>query len=76
MFDFKSADQLDSKQTHEIYEKFSNQRLPSLYSRFLVGNTKFVRAEGSFLYTDKSEKIFDFTGGLGVANFGHNHPRI
>lgn len=76
MFNFKTADQLDSEQTHALYEKFSNQRLPSLYSRFLVGNTKFVRAEGPFLYTDNSDKIFDFTGGLGVANFGHNHPRI
>jgi len=35
-----------------------------------------VTAEGEFLYTKSGTKVFDMTGGLGVANMGHNHPRI
>ena len=36
----------------------------------------FEKANGVYLYTDKNEKILDYTGGLGVLNHGHNHPEI
>ena len=36
----------------------------------------FKKAVGVYIYTDSGKKIIDFTGGLGVLNHGHNHPRI
>ena len=33
-------------------------------------------SEGIYIYTKNGEKILDFTGGIGVLNHGHNHPRI
>ncbi len=37
----------------------------------------FVRGDGPFLYTASGERYVDLGGAShGVANFGHNHPRI
>ena len=29
-----------------------------------------------YIFTKDNQKILDFTGGIGVLNLGHNHPRI
>ena len=39
-------------------------------------NEIFKKASGLYIYTESGKKVFDFTGGLGVLNHGHNHPRI
>ena len=43
---------------------------------FSFGKEVFTKAEGMYMYTREGKKILDFTGGLGVLNHGHNHPRI
>ncbi|MCP4229564.1 MAG: aminotransferase class III-fold pyridoxal phosphate-dependent enzyme, partial [bacterium] len=35
-----------------------------------------TKAEGMYIFTDDGRKVLDFTGGIGVLNHGHNHPRI
>ena len=36
----------------------------------------FSRAKGCFLYDTEGREYLDFVSGVGVANLGHNHPRI
>ena len=45
-------------------------------SFFSHGNDIFLKAKGSYIFTEKRKKILDITGGLGVLNLGHNHPEI
>jgi 4-aminobutyrate aminotransferase/(S)-3-amino-2-methylpropionate transaminase len=35
-----------------------------------------VRAQGSSLWDASGKEYLDFTGGLGVLNVGHNHPKV
>jgi len=67
---------LGIKDVFNIYKEYSNQKLPDIYKRFSFGRALINKAEGSFLTDSNGKKVFDMTGGLGVANFGHNHPRI
>ncbi|MBN1522056.1 MAG: aspartate aminotransferase family protein [Candidatus Aureabacteria bacterium] len=36
----------------------------------------FVRAKGSYLWSDKGEKYLDFFPGWGIGNIGHVHPSV
>ena len=36
----------------------------------------FRKKKWKFFFSDHDKKILDFTGGYGVLNHGHNHPRI
>jgi hypothetical protein len=66
----------DIKDVFNIYKEYSNQELPNVYKKFSFGRALIEKAEGSLLTDYNGKKVFDLTGGLGVANFGHNHPRI
>ncbi len=48
----------------------------NLLSSFGFGNDLASYSEGSYIFTKSKKKILDFTGGIGVLNHGHNHPRI
>ncbi|WP_261989084.1 aminotransferase class III-fold pyridoxal phosphate-dependent enzyme, partial [Streptomyces sp. wa22] len=43
---------------------------------FGFGQELIDHAEGAYVHTRDGRKILDFTGGVGVLNHGHNHPRI
>ncbi|MFY1632110.1 aspartate aminotransferase family protein [Solwaraspora sp. WMMB335] len=45
-------------------------------SSFGFGRELVDHAEGAYLYLRDGRRILDFTGGVGVLNHGHNHPRI
>ncbi len=72
----KDIDNLSIKQIHDLYSKYVNKSQVNLISKFGFGNDVVQKAEGSFIYTKDNKKIYDFTGGIGVLNHGHNHPRI
>jgi putrescine aminotransferase len=76
LFSFNDASKINSNTIRKLYKKFSNIKLPDIYYKFSFGKTIFVKAIGCFLFDKDNKKYFDFTGGLGVANFGHNHPKI
>ena len=76
LFSFDEAYNLDSKAVNRLYKEYSNIKLPDIYNKFTFGKKIFTQAKGSFIYDRNKKKYFDFTGGLGVANFGHNHPKI
>ncbi len=76
MYKFEDALGLEIGEVHEIYRNFSNKKLPEIYKKFGFGQEIIDKAQGSYLETRSGRKILDLTGGLGVANFGHNHPRV
>ncbi|MDG4766359.1 aminotransferase class III-fold pyridoxal phosphate-dependent enzyme [Solwaraspora sp. WMMD406] len=43
---------------------------------FGFGRELVDHADGAYLYLRDGRRVLDFTGGVGVLNHGHNHPRI
>lgn len=76
MYTYEQADKLNYDQVEELYREYSNMYLSELYGKFTFGREIVVKAEGEFLYTNDGKKLLDLTGGLGVANMGHNNARI
>src|SRR5919198_772988 len=70
------CEELTVKQVHDLYRKYVNRSQVSLMTSFGFGRELVTRAEGAWLWTSDGRKILDFTGGVGVLNHGHNHPRI
>ncbi len=60
----------------DIYKNYVSPSFEHILSSFSFGNEIIVKAEGAWLYTKSNRKILDITGGAGVLNLGHNHPRI
>ena len=76
LYSINDAYKLNSTDVKKLYKEYSNIKLPDIYYKFSFGKKIFSSASGSFIYDKDKKKYFDFTGGLGVANFGHNHPKI
>lgn len=72
----ESCEQLTARQVHDLYRKHVNRSQVSLMTSFGFGRELVERAEGAWLWTREGRRILDFTGGVGVLNHGHNHPRI
>ena len=47
-----------------------------IYNSFSNYQYKLIKAQGSFLWNDKGNKLIDFTSGWNVTNLGWNHPEI
>ena len=75
-FIFEEALDLDYQTVEKYYKEYINPGLSDLYKFFSFGRDIFEYSEGMYLFTRNGRKILDFTGGLGVLNHGHNHPRI
>ena len=76
MVTYDEVENFDIQDVFNIYKECSNQKLPGIYKKFSFGRVLIEKAEGSFLTDHNGKKVYDLTGGLGVANFGHNPPRI
>lgn len=73
---FEGIDSLDIDTVKSIYTNHINPRKSRLLSVFKAGNVIIDKAEGAYIYERCGNKILDMTGGYGVLNHGHNHPRI
>lgn len=60
----------------KLYAEYVNPAQVEILSKFSWGRDVISRAEGMYLYTRDGRRILDFTGGIGVLDHGHNHPRI
>lgn len=72
----EDAEKLDIEQIHKLYRTYVNNSQVDLISKFGFGIDISLYSEGIFIYTKSGKKIYDFTGGIGVLNHGHNHDRI
>jgi putrescine aminotransferase len=67
---------LNIDQVWELYREHINPYPVELLGAFGAGRKLVERAEGCYIYEKNGNKILDLTGGIGVLNHGHNHPRI
>ncbi len=76
MFNIEDVEKLTIQEVWELYRKYVNNSQVDLISKFGFGQDIAVKAEKNFIYTKSGKKIYDFTGGIGVLNHGHNNERI
>jgi putrescine aminotransferase len=70
------CEQLTARQVQDLYREYVSSSQVSLMTSFGFGRELAGRAEGVWIWTHDGRRILDFTGGVGVLNHGHNHPRI
>jgi putrescine aminotransferase len=70
------CERLTARQVHELYRTYVSRSQVSLMTSFGFGRELAVKAAGAWIWTREGRRILDFTGGVGVLNHGHNHPRI
>ncbi|MCC8476650.1 aspartate aminotransferase family protein [Streptomyces parvus] len=70
------AENLGIDQVHDLYRKHISRSEASLLRSFGFGRDLVDRAEGAWIQLRDGRRLLDFTGGVGVLNHGHNHPRI
>ena len=70
------AEQLSIQQLWGLYKGYVNPGQQAMIASFGFGQEQAVSAEGCCITTDSGRRVLDFTGGMGVLNHGHNHPRI
>jgi len=72
----KKCDDLSIKKVQKYYSKFINPALARSLKFFSFGDKLVKSANNITLTLSDNSKILDFTGGLGVLNFGHNPKTI
>ncbi|MEV7802902.1 aminotransferase class III-fold pyridoxal phosphate-dependent enzyme [Microbispora sp. NPDC088329] len=70
------CERLGAEQVRDLYRRHVSRSQVSLMTSFGFGRELVERAEGAWIWTRDGRRILDFTGGVGVLNHGHNHPRI
>ncbi len=76
LLSIEDCENLDISQVWQYYRDYVNPGQVELISSFGFGQDLIVKAEGCWLETQSGRRILDFSGGIGVLNHGHNHPRI
>ncbi len=76
LYTWEQCAEFDIGKIHDLYKEYVNKSQVNLIGSFGFGRGAVVRAEGMYIYTSDGNQILDFTGGIGVLNHGHNHPRI
>ncbi len=76
LYSLDDIENLSIDNVFDLYKKYVNFSQVELISSFGFGQDLVEKAEGMYIYTRNGKKILDFTGGVGVLNLGHNHPRI
>ncbi|MDR7274884.1 aspartate aminotransferase family protein [Catenuloplanes atrovinosus] len=76
LISIEECEQLTAKQVHDLYRTYVSRSQVSLMTSFGFGRELVDRAEGCWVHMRDGRRILDFSGGVGVLNHGHNHPRI
>lgn len=72
----KDIDKLSLNEVKKLYKEFVSSAQVSALETFDFGDEIVNKAIGQWIYTNNGKKILDYTGGYGVLNHGHNHPKI
>jgi putrescine aminotransferase len=70
------AEQLGTRQVQQLYRDHVSRSQVSLMTTFGFGRELVDHAEGVWIHLRDGRRVLDFSGGVGVLNHGHNHPRI
>jgi putrescine aminotransferase len=76
LYSISDAENFSIETVHDLYKNYINSSQVELIASFGFGNDLVKNSEGLIINTFNQKKILDFTGGVGVLNHGHNHPRI
>lgn len=76
LYTWQECAEFDIGTVQELYRQYVSKSQVDLIGSFGFGRAVAVRAEGMYIYASDGRRILDFTGGIGVLNHGHNHPRI
>ena len=73
-----SFDDALNASTEEVFERFGSYINPTLSHvlRKEQANTTFRKASGIFAWDDEGKRYYDFIGGYGSVNIGHNAPAV
>jgi putrescine aminotransferase len=72
----EQAEAMTTEQVHDLYRRYVSRSQVSLIGSFGFGRDLVDHAEGAWIHLLDGRRVLDFTGGVGVLNHGHNHPRI
>jgi putrescine aminotransferase len=76
LFSWEECAEFSIYETKNLYGLHVSKSQADMIGMFGFGRTTATHAEGMYISTSDDRKILDFTGGIGVLNHGHNHPRI
>ena len=76
LLSISDCEDLSVKEIRDLYKEHINPVYEDIFSTFAIGQELIDHAEGVWLHSKSGKKILDATGGQGVLNHGHNHPRI
>ena len=76
MINSSDITKLNSEEVLKLYKNYINPQQAKLYAGLSMLNENVISAEGVKIQLSSGKEITDFTGGLGVLNHGHNHPKI
>ncbi|GHH92095.1 aspartate aminotransferase family protein [Streptomyces capillispiralis] len=76
MYTLDDAERLAVGEVHDLYRRHVNKSQVSLMTSFGFGRELVDHAEGAYLTLKDGRRVLDMTGGVGVLNHGHNHPRV
>ena len=76
LYGYKDINSIEYDEVKSQYSNHINPVKAKLLSVFKAGKVIVERAEGPYIYEKNGNQILDMTGGYGVLNHGHNHPRI
>lgn len=75
LFSIDDTENLSIDEVWSMYQSFVSSSQVDLIGSFMFGRELAEHSEGCYIHL-KDKKILDITGGIGVLNHGHNHPRI
>jgi putrescine aminotransferase len=76
LFSIDECERLTASQVHDLYRTYVSRSQVSLMTSFGFGRELVEYAEGPWVYMRDGSRVLDLSGGVGVLNHGHNHPRI
>ncbi|WP_213453321.1 aspartate aminotransferase family protein [Rhizomonospora bruguierae] len=76
LFSIDECERLTASQVHDLYRTYVSRSQVSLMTSFGFGRELVDYAEGPWVYMRDGSRVLDLSGGVGVLNHGHNHPRI
>lgn len=76
LYTWQECAEFDITKIQGLFREYISKSQVDLIGSFGFGRAVAVRAEGMYIHTSDGRQILDFTGGIGVLNHGHNHPRI
>jgi putrescine aminotransferase len=76
LLSIEDCERLGIREVHELYQRYVSRSQVSLMTSFGFGRELVERAEGAWVLMRDGTRVLDLSGGVGVLNHGHNHPRI